>query len=142
MKFLTIHEASTYAGKPDITIRRLIKKVIDEKKSDRKKHVKKEKRGARFIYKISSELLDTTYGKSNNKTAKKEVMAEKVPPKKKEGSALDSLVQTVAILQAQLEVKDRQLEKMQELVRNEQVLSLQQGRGKVSFWGRVFGVKK
>lgn len=132
--YLTIPEASAFSGKPEITIRRLIKRL-------KNKGVKKETKGKRFIYKISKEILIDEYKLSETKAdSNSQKKAETDGSGEKKNENLSAIEKTIAILQAQLEAKDRQLEKMQELVRNQQVLSLQQPRKK-SFWQAVFGKK-
>lgn len=153
--YLTIPEASVFAGKPEITIRRFIKRMRVQKNFD-SALIKKQKIGKRFQYIIAKKLLIDEYHLASDhpvfpkhaeyhtddqndhqtEPCQDTAVISSLPV---EHPMVTSLEKTIGILQAQLEVKDRQIERMQELVRNEQVLSLQRPSRPKGFFAGLFG---
>lgn len=102
--YLTIKEASEKFGKAEITIRRLVRSVVNDKEHERTMvkpsvtevaKLKKEKKP--FTYSVNAILLEKVYG---------EVEKVKAARKAKEGTSDNEYFE---LIKKQLEVKDEQI---------------------------------
>lgn len=112
-KFLTINEAADLSGKAEITIRRLIRTIVKDDKSDQRcmvqpdvKEVAKLKKSKKpFAWKIAEELVKEKYMSDGTK---------------KTNAADAAIIET---LRNQLKVKDKQIDSLTDIVQelNERV---------------------
>lgn len=105
MDYITIKEAVSLTGKSEATIRRLVKKAT----SGKPKKAKKEKTASGYQWFISKEFILSETG---NKTSN-----EKIDPQEN--------TTTIQALLKQLEVKDRQIEELNNRLREANILHIQ-----------------
>lgn len=104
MDYITIKEAVSLTGKSEATIRRLVKKAI----AGKPKKAKKEKTASGYQWHISKEfILSETDNKSSNET---------IDPQEST---------TIQALLKQLEIKDKQIEELNNRLREANILHIQ-----------------
>lgn len=110
MDYLTIKEASEVTGKSAITIRRLIKKALQDPGTD---VIQKVEQGGGFIYKISRDYLlgDHSPTQPSTQTTTQDDQGLSNHTSTQDGT----IIEVVKLLQKQLEEKDKQINNLMDI---------------------------
>lgn len=124
--WITIREAVEISKKPEITIRRLVKRLVADK-SMTNQNVKSDKSGSSQKYLIRRQYIQKIYGLKDDS----EVTSQVIGHDKSDDISSDKSMTShdlVDILKNELTEKNKQIEKLQDALKNQQVLNLEMTR--------------
>jgi Protein of unknown function, DUF536 len=133
-EFLTIQEASIFAGKPEITIRRLIKRLSHDYQNDNQglsELVISDYQTGRLIYKINRQILIERFNlkafQVDSQPNSQEVSDEYQQDNKKQEDDYQVSITAdyIETLKIQLRNKDEEIQKLHKLLENQQILNVE-----------------
>ena len=130
--FLTIRDARALTGKSEITIRRLIKDLLSSEDTQTKNNVKKEYQNdnplsPHYRYRVSKDYLVNYFKLDISKTSDDDVQDKandmlKTISNSANDKVLELLEKTTEVLSAQLKAKDKQIDALNERLRENQFM--------------------
>jgi hypothetical protein len=120
MEYLTIEEIKKLTGKSEATIRRLVKRLYNDKESVRKQLIKKQKsnNGFSFIYLVDKQFLLNNIGYSKfGGSYSQDTYSMPI-----QNDTLTILKDQLELLKKQLEIKDLQISQLMERDRETNIL--------------------
>ena len=113
--FITIREATRLTGKADITIRRLIKRLIRQNNPETTQMIKQEQVGEGFIYKISKDYLlkelEISEPVKEPELKEKKELADKTA-EKQQTETPEIVREVIKTLKSQIYIKDKQIDSL------------------------------
>jgi hypothetical protein len=125
-EWITIRKACEISNKPEITIRRLVKRLLKDK-SKNSRNIKIDNSVSSSKYLLNKQFVLDLYSLNDDQS----VNNQRVPEDKSDDVSVDKLDinhELINLLKQELIEKNKQIEKLQDTLKNQQVLNLEMTR--------------